>query len=722
MPLTERIFHITRSYFFLHSSRLTVAVMLPFTLAILDWLPAGFHIGLGAMAVGLLDTQSILQKRLTFVAVLAVLMAGCVSLVSLLMVHPICFGIILIPLIFTVAILALGEGLGAAISVSLLLAITFVQDEIRTPLESLLVGGYYMVGVLWYGLVVILLWTINPNKQVHFLFGDLFSSFEKEIRQRFQIPLRVDVPDAKQAFEVLEHESQLSINIQELRQSILQRRSYAQRFTDIGKLYIICLQVVVDIHESIKVQRLNPVGASSQLRSQGFISQYEQLLENIFEACLVLAKRFYDGPAVVRLELPLQELRQLEETVEQSVFQSPSAFDIEEVQLFKKTLRNLQVILLKLQKCEEALCGKRKRMIHFKPSKNLSDFVDYNHFSFQKILNNIRIDAALFRYALRFTIGYVLAYWLSYFFELEQGYWIMLTVVVLVKPDYVVTMSRIFQRILGTILGGIIGFMILNFISHLYILLVITLIFAALSFYYFKKKYIIGVFFLTIYVLLIYGLLTDAGTDITLDRVVNTFIGVLIALIVNIGFFPDWQRNTISGLYLISLEKTAAYTLAFVALLETKDAAPYRLARKEMQVAMGNLVNSFKYMLQEPPAKQVAPSNVYSALVFFNQFQNTIGFLEKQHAIIKLQDFFAPFKSDYLVFAASLRQMSTGEIVVPEAPHINTAIESPAALGSSEEQQNYIRQNILQTETANLEQTFLALVKNHDRLKQKDFF
>ena len=69
-------------------------------------------------------------------------------------------------------------------------------------------------------------------------------------------------------------------------------------------------------------------------------------------------------------------------------------------------------------------------------------------------------------------IGFIIAA----FLPIGHSYWILLTIIVILKPAYSLTRKRNYERLLGTIIGALIGFGILYFIRDNNVLFAIMLL------------------------------------------------------------------------------------------------------------------------------------------------------------------------------------------------------------------------------------------------------
>ena len=99
-------------------------------------------------------------------------------------------------------------------------------------------------------------------------------------------------------------------------------------------------------------------------------------------------------------------------------------------------------------------------------NKSLTRFISRQEFRFGLLTSNLRLDSPHFRYALRVTAAAAIAMtlgsnWLSPEFS-AHSYWIMLTIVIIMKPGFALTRQRNGWRLMGTLLGCICALLLFN--------------------------------------------------------------------------------------------------------------------------------------------------------------------------------------------------------------------------------------------------------------------
>lgn len=163
-----------------------------------------------------------------------------------------------------------------------------------------------------------------------------------------------------------------------------------------------------------------------------------------------------------------------------------------------------------------------------------------------------RLDALRGRVIGRFSVTFALRLMASIgvagvlieFLPLKRSYWVLLTVAIVLKPDFGSVFARAVQRGLGTILGAMLGAVILAAVPYGLWLLIPFGILAALLPYGQARNYGLFATFLTPLVVLLIDLLAPAGWHLALDRLLDTVLGCAVVLLVGYAPWPaSWHAH-----------------------------------------------------------------------------------------------------------------------------------------------------------------------------------
>jgi uncharacterized membrane protein YccC len=170
-----------------------------------------------------------------------------------------------------------------------------------------------------------------------------------------------------------------------------------------------------------------------------------------------------------------------------------------------------------------------------------------------------RPDQALVRYIARLTVLEVAAVAAFKLLDLAHGYWLPLTVLVVLQPDYGSTRLRAGQRVLGTLAGSLLAS------GLLWLALPPPVLFAAMAVtmfgfaFWLKRNYGYAVFFITLFVVLITETETKVTLGFTLERLAITGAGGLLALLAAQLFWPAWERQFFPGILARALRANRDY-------------------------------------------------------------------------------------------------------------------------------------------------------------------
>jgi uncharacterized membrane protein YccC len=127
---------------------------------------------------------------------------------------------------------------------------------------------------------------------------------------------------------------------------------------------------------------------------------------------------------------------------------------------------------------------------------------------------------------------------------LQRSYWVVLTVVIVMKPDLGSVFVRAVQRGAGTIIGAVLGAIILAAVPYGLWLLLPFAVLAALLPYGRSRNYGLFAILLTPLVVLLIDLLAPGGWQLALDRLIDTLLGCAIVLLVGYAPWPSsWQAH-----------------------------------------------------------------------------------------------------------------------------------------------------------------------------------
>jgi uncharacterized membrane protein YccC len=213
------------------------------------------------------------------------------------------------------------------------------------------------------------------------------------------------------------------------------------------------------------------------------------------------------------------------------------------------------------------------------------------------LLANLTPHSVAFRHAVRSAVALSLALGLSRVLELPHGYWLPMTVAIVLRPDFAATFNFGLLRVVGTVLGLVLTTALLHVIpdqpwAHLALMGVLCMAFRYMA----TAHYGIAVAALTGTVVV---LLSFEGVDpgvAVMDRVVNTALGSGMALLAYV-LWPTWERGRARAALADMLDAYAEYLRA---LGQPRQHAAHRDTRTAARTARTNALASLERMRAEP--------------------------------------------------------------------------------------------------------------------------
>ncbi len=222
---------------------------------------------------------------------------------------------------------------------------------------------------------------------------------------------------------------------------------------------------------------------------------------------------------------------------------------------------------------------------------------------------NLTPRSAIFRHAIRLGVALALATALYRLIPLPiaRGYWVPLTVLIVLRTDFASTFTRGLARLLGTILGAVLAALLASFLAPTQGLLIIFVAISAyLAFTFLFANYAIFSVFITMEVVFLLAFVIPQTSTVALDRAIDTTIGGCLALIMYI-VWPTWEQPQVAGNVADRFEAVRGY---FVKVMEcyvhpnVYDGSVLDALRLKSRLARSNATASIQRAIQEPKTHQ----------------------------------------------------------------------------------------------------------------------
>ncbi|WP_205963873.1 FUSC family protein [Pseudoruegeria sp. SK021] len=228
---------------------------------------------------------------------------------------------------------------------------------------------------------------------------------------------------------------------------------------------------------------------------------------------------------------------------------------------------------------------------------------------FTKIIDRLAVGRSVVSGAAALAICIGLAFASKYVVQANHWYWVPLTVVIVMKPDFGSIFARAVLRIMGTSIGVLIGAGLLVVLPKGMVLVGAIAVLAALLPWTKRLSYWVMVLALTPLVLILLDLVSPGAQTVDFGalRLVDTLIGGGIVLIFGYFIWPRRHGDQITATFALAMSRIADYLVSACAPLgkEPADQAKARqkdiLARRDAYWALSNLRTSLARSMSEPP-------------------------------------------------------------------------------------------------------------------------
>ena len=192
----------------------------------------------------------------------------------------------------------------------------------------------------------------------------------------------------------------------------------------------------------------------------------------------------------------------------------------------------------------------------------------------------------------------------------SHPYWILLTIVVVLRGSLAQTLERRNQRVAGTLIGSLLASALLATHPPALVLLAAVTVSQGFAHAFALRRYVITAIAASVLGLVQAHMLHVGGstTFAFFERVADTLLGSGIAWAFAY-ILPSWERGQISGLVrrvLKAMDRHARESLTAVQMqsIDTESELTWRLARREVYDALSALVQASARALAEPRAVQ----------------------------------------------------------------------------------------------------------------------
>ncbi|NLC09313.1 MAG: TIGR01666 family membrane protein [Gammaproteobacteria bacterium] len=562
----------------------------------IDWL---IPLYLGVIGCALAETDDSWQGRLVAVGVTLV----CFSLVATAVeaLHPYTPWLSLFMVVATIVLIVLGSAgtRFASISYATLIFAIYtmigLEHQSQDGVQFWQYAPVLLSGAFIYGTLSVLWYALFAQQPLQHSLARLFRAQCDYLKAKSALfePLRnLDVEAHR--LEIAQQNAHVVEALNDTKNIILHRVS-GSRTSAKTRRYLKLYFLAQDIHE----------------RASSSHSPYQKLTEAFFHSdvlfrCLRLIRQQGDACKALAKAIELRQSfdygtghTQALEDLQASIAylhqqQNPEWREL--LRSLRALAHNLATLdqLLREAANPDALAMNQDTAIFDREPKNISE-------AWERISQNISLESSVFRHALRMGVAVAAGLAIMHWLAPEQGYWILMTTVFVCRPHYGATRKRLVQRIMGTVLGLALSWMLFQLAPILWIQALFAIAAGVAYFATRNSQFTVSTAFMTLMMLICFNQIGH-GYDLFLPRLLDTIVGSVIAGLAVFLILPDWQGRKLHKALARTLKANSQY-LRHIMLEYSQgktDDMQYRIARRDAHNADAALTGSLSNMLKEP--------------------------------------------------------------------------------------------------------------------------
>ncbi len=597
--------------------RMTAGILFPaFLMSYFNLLSIGIILSLGALFVSVTDSPGPIHHRRNgmLVCIVSIFLISIIS--GLVNPHPILLGITIVLVTFLYTMIGIYGARASSIGIAVLLCLVLNIKQERSGWDMIQYAFYVASGGIWYMCFSMLLYNFRPYKLIQQALGDWIQTIGEYVL------IRAALFDKNADYNAIFNQlAQKQSEVQEKQNTvhdlIFKTRSVVKESTHIGRILLMTYVDASDIIERIMTSYQRYSVLHNYFDSTEILHHYKTIATNIgteLDDIGIALKSGTTSTSNTPLQSHIIEAEKFREELREN---DMTPDNLEGFISLKRILDNFVDLRERLETLHQYTTYDKKLQ---KRNQHKWDdsFITHERVTPQLFVDNLTLHSDIFRHAVRLCVAVFVGYITSLLFNIEHSYWILLTIVVILKPAYSLTKKRNSDRLFGTIAGVLIGVLVLQFVENSTALLIIMILFMAANFIFMRKNYFVAVLLMTPYIVLFYHLIhPEAFKNLLIERIIDTAIGSTIAFAVIAFLMPSWERQKIKPLLVKMLEESAAYFSEIKNYFDINGMSfqQIKLSRQRALVALGNLSAAFNRMLSEPKNQQYGAEDIHQFIV-----------------------------------------------------------------------------------------------------------
>lgn len=626
--MKDKLRKFFKSADFFKSMILIVAVLIPIQLSkyILETPAIGFAMALGVFFNSLTNIAGSARHRtygmlfsigLTFLATLAMGYAAS----NLWFLLPV-LGV----LTFMISYLSIYGFRASLVALSGMFALVISFGNEYVHMSVFQYAALIGLGGLWYAVLASLFNFLNPKLYVEELLSEVMdlTSIYLKIRGELLIDSTKRVALSQKLFDL---QATLTDKHETLRNIIFTRRKNSGFSNKMRRELLVFIELVDLLELAVatpidyeEMDRIFNEKSEEILLFARFINQLAVQLSKIAKA-IERSEKVVSNPEVMRL------LKEIDKVVNDSSDTNNGNRHKEHELLLISLFEYHTAQNKKLKSIERVLNTMSVKNSLTLESRKDTPFLTAPDYGVHKLKSNFTFQSSIFRHSLRLSITMVVGFLIGELFAFQNPYWILITLLVIMRPSYGLTKKRVKQRVIGTLIGAVFSLGMVYLTQDTFVFGIIAIVSLAIALSFVQLNYKTFAVFITIHIVSVYALYNPDVLHAIQFRIIDTLVGAVLATLSNLFLFPAWEYMMVDDLIFDAIKAKEVYLNEIYNKYRDKEptTVAYKLSRKKAFLAMGELNTAFQRMTQEPKSRQKHFNDLYKIVVLTNTFLSSLA-------------------------------------------------------------------------------------------------
>ena len=580
--------------------RMAVLIIIPALIAsYFGYFDIGLTMSIGALCVSITDTPGPARHKRNAMLLCSAFILVISVLTGFLRMNVYVMGAALTVFAFFFAMFTMYGARAGMLGTAVLLLMVLQIDKELSPVQILENSLFLTAGALWYSLLSIFILQLFPLWSAKRALGECIRETAAYLALRGSL-----YNNAMPLDEVFQRLIELQVILNEkqneVRDLLFKNKLILSQSTPQARAMVLTLDEVIDLYEKI---------SASHIEYSAIRERYAQseVLHDIDRTISQLADILDRTGAAIQSNIPLKEKTDIAAsmrllTAEINEITKDEAHPVLDSLLIN--IQNMYRVVTDLQhyftEAYPVLDSPNRTLEHGR-------FVSHQNMDLSLFRFNLSLHSLTFRHSVRMAVACLAGFILSKLItQGHHSYWILITIIFVLKPAFSLTRERNIQRLTGTLIGGLLGVLILILIHSTAVLFVCMFIAMPITYSFQRHKYLVAVIFMTPYILILFHFMHVGLLEVAEERVLDTVIGSAIALLAGFLILPDWESDQIRKYLSAMLQSNYRYLRAVRDSIKGIDISgtEYKLIRKDVYVSTSNLSAALQRMRSEPTRTQ----------------------------------------------------------------------------------------------------------------------